>query len=187
MKPYLVQLSKTMAYALRHQPGQFGLTLDEEGWVSVDDLVAALCRHRHDWQDVGPDDFAEVIAQSDKKRYEMRDGKIRAYYGHSTPQKVAQEVSAPPAILFHGTTPRAARRIQVEGLKPMKRQYVHLSADLATARQVALRRTPGPVILRVMALEAYQEGIRFYLGNDSVWLAEPIPPRFITEGRNETG
>jgi putative RNA 2'-phosphotransferase len=187
MKPYLVQLSKTMAYALRHQPGQFGLTLDEEGWVLVDDLVAALRRHRHDWQDVGPEDFAQVIAQSDKKRYEMRDGKIRAYYGHSTPQKVAQDVSAPPAILFHGTTPRAARSIHVEGLKPMKRQYVHLSADLETAWQVALRRTPSPVILQVSALEAYQEGIKFYLGNDSVWLAEPIPPRFITEGHDETG
>ena len=187
MKPYLVQLSKTMAYALRHQPGQFGLTLDEEGWVPIDDLVAALRRHRHDWQDVGAEDFAQVIEQSEKKRYEMRDGKIRAYYGHSTPQKVTLEASTPPAILFHGTTPRAARSIHVEGLKPMKRQYVHLSADLETARQVALRRTPRPVILRVSALEAHQEDIKFYLGNDSVWLAEQVPPRFITEGHNETG
>ncbi len=187
MKPYLVQLSKTMAYALRHQPAQFGLTLDEEGWVSIDDLVAVLHRHRHDWQDIGPEDFAQVIEQSEKKRYEMHDGKIRAYYGHSTPQKVALEASTPPNILFHGTTSRAARSIHMEGLKPMKRQYVHLSADLETARQVALRRTPRPVILRVSALEAHQEGIKFYLGNDSIWLAEPVPPRFITEGHDETG
>jgi putative RNA 2'-phosphotransferase len=162
MRPYLIQLSKTMAYALRHQPAQFGLTLDEEGWV------------------------AEIIAQSDKQRYEMRDGKIRAYYGHSTPQKITQEVTAPPTILFHGTTPKAARAIRVGGLKPMKRQYVHLSADEETARQVALRRTQRPILLRVSALEAFQQGIKFYLGNDMVWLAEPIPPRFITE-YGETG
>ncbi len=79
MRPYLVQLSKTMAYALRHQPTQFGLTLDEEGWVEIDDLLAALRRHRRDWHDIRAEDFAEVIAQSDKQRYEMRYGKIRAY------------------------------------------------------------------------------------------------------------
>jgi putative RNA 2'-phosphotransferase len=186
MKPYLVQLSKTMAYALRHQPEQFGLTLDEEGWVAVDDLLAALRRHSSDWQDIQAEDFAEVMAQSDKQRYEMRDGKIRAYYGHSTTKKIAQEVTAPPVILFHGTTPQAAKAIRVEGLKPMKRQYVHLSADEATARQVALRRTQRPVLLRIAAQEAFQQGIKFYLGNDMVWLAEPIPPHFIT-GYDETG
>jgi putative RNA 2'-phosphotransferase len=68
----------------------------------------------------------------------------------------------------------------------MKRQYVHLSADKETAQQVALRRTQSPVLLHVSALEAYQQGIKFYLGNDMVWLAEPIPPRFIT-GYGETG
>src|ERR1041385_414470 len=163
MRPYLVQLSKTMAYALRHHPDQFGLTLDAEGWVSVDELAEAMRRHRGDWHDLRVEDFAEVIAQSEKQRYELRDGKIRAYYGHSTPQKITQEVTPPPEILFHGTTPYAARSIRVEGLKPMKRQYVHLSADEATARQVALRRTRKPVILRVSALEAYEQGIKFYL------------------------
>jgi putative RNA 2'-phosphotransferase len=186
MRPHLIQLSKTMAYALRHQPAQFGLTLDEEGWVTVEDLLAALRNHRRDWHDLRAEDFAEIIAQSDKQRYEMRDGKIRAYYGHSTSQKITQAVTAPPAILFHGTTPQAVRAIRVEGLKPMKRQYVHLSADEATARQVALRRTQRPVLLRIAALEAFQQGIKFYLGNDMVWLAEPIPPRFIT-GYDETG
>jgi putative RNA 2'-phosphotransferase len=187
MRPYLIQLSKTMAYALRHQPAQFGLTLDEEGWVSVGELADALRRHRRDWQDLRVEDFTEVIAQSEKPRYELREGKIRAYYGHSTPQKITQEATFPPAILFHGTTPYAARSIHVEGLKPMKRQYVHLSADEETARQVALRRTHKPIILRVSALEAYQQGVKFYLGNDLVWLAEPIPAQFIREGHGETG
>jgi putative RNA 2'-phosphotransferase len=187
MRPYLVQLSKTMAYALRHQPAQFGLTLDEEGWVPVDELADALRRHRSDWQNLQTEDFAEVIAQSEKQRYELRDGKIRAFYGHSTPQKITHEVTSPPAILFHGTTPQAARSIQKEGLKPMKRQYVHLSADEETARRVALRRTHKPIILHVAAQEAYQQGIKFYLSKDLIWLAEPIPPQFITEGYSETG
>jgi putative RNA 2'-phosphotransferase len=67
----------------------------------------------------------------------------------------------------------------VEGLKPMQRQYVHLSAEEATARTVALRRTRHPVILRIDAFQAHQHGIKFYYGNDMVWLADNIPPEFI--------
>ncbi|QBD76019.1 RNA 2'-phosphotransferase [Ktedonosporobacter rubrisoli] len=174
----LNQLSRTMAYALRHAPEQFSLTLDAEGWVSVQDLAAALQRRRA-WRDVQEGDFAAVISQSEKKRYEIRDGLIRAYYGHSTPQKVTKEPAIPPEILWHGTTRSAANTICREGLKPMGRQYTHLSSDKETARQVALRRTSQPAILQIAALQAHQQGIKFYLGNDSVWLAEHVPPQFI--------
>jgi putative RNA 2'-phosphotransferase len=50
---------------------------------------------------------------------------------------------------------------------------------METARQVALRRTPHPVILQIAALQAHQQGIKFYLGNDMIWLADHIPPQFI--------
>lgn len=175
------QLSKTMAFALRHHPEQFGLFLDDEGWVPVEDLLFALRQHRSDWQQLRAEDFAAVIAQSEKQRYEMRDGMIRAYYGHSTPQKIERKPTIPPEVLFHGTTPQAAAQIRIEGLKTMRRQHVHLSEDIDTARQVALRRTQRPIILRVHAREAYEQGIQFYSGNDKVWLAEPVPPGFIEQ------
>ena len=182
MEQSLVQLSRTLAYALRHDPASFGITLDDEGWVSVQDLLTALHRRKSAWRHLGEEDFAAVIAQSDKQRYEMRDGKIRAYYGHSVAQKMTRQATTPPTILFHGTTPQAARAIQSGGLKAMKRQYVHLSAERETALQVALRRTQRPVILQVLALKASQQGIRFYLGNDMVWLADHVPPEFIDFG-----
>ncbi len=178
MEQKLIQLSRTLAYALRHDPASFGIALDEEGWVPVQDLLVAL-RRRSAWRNVQGEDLAAVIAQSDKKRYEMQDGKIRAYYGHSLAQKVKREATVPPAILFHGTTKQAAGAIKLEGLKSMNRQYVHLSADRETAWQVALRRTHKPVILEVSALQAHQHGIKFYLGSDMIWLADYIPSEYI--------
>lgn len=178
MDKRLVQLSHTISYALRHHPEQFGLSLDEEGWLPVQALLTAL-HTRASYHDVDIKDIAAIIEQSDKQRFEMHDGMIRAYYGHSIPQKVKHEPTIPPTILFHGTTPAAARRIKIEGLKPMRRQYVHLSAEESTARTVALRRTQQPVILRIPALQAYQQGIHFYSGNEAIWLADAIPPQFI--------
>lgn len=179
MNENLTRLSKTISHALRHQPEMYGLRLDHEGWVSIDELLTALLQRRNAWRTVGMAEIETILAESTKQRFEMRDGKIRAYYGHSTQEKVEKQPEMPPEILYHGTTPQATAAIRREGLKTMQRQYVHLSTDEKTARLVALRRTPQPVILRIAAQQAYRQGIRFYAGNEDIWLADPIPSTFI--------
>ena len=62
----------------------------------------------------------------------------------------------------------------------MGRQFVHLSSDAETARQVGRRKTRSPVILEIQARPAHLAGVRFDRGNDMVWLADHVPPRFIT-------
>ncbi len=180
MQERLVRLSRVMSHALRHKPEQYGLTLDSEGWVPTEALLHALQRYSNQWRGINEKDIAEMMAQSEKQRFQMRDGRIRAFYGHSVATKMEKEAALPPALLYHGTTPMAAEAILKEGLKPMNRQYVHLSADRETALLVARRRTQRPVILHVHAQDAHEHGVPFYLGNDMVWLAEPIPPAFIT-------
>ena len=69
--------------------------------------------------------------------------------------------------------------ISDEGLRPMRRQYVHLSVDVATARAVGLRKSAIPVVLVVHAAKAADSDVAFYEGNDLVWLAENVPPGFI--------
>lgn len=179
MNPGTLRLSKTIAKALRHSPWLFELEVDEEGWTPVEDLLAALARERKEWRDLTGADLAELIAQSEKKRYEIRDGKIRAYYGHSLPGKLAKTPAKPPDILYHGTTAEALDAIRQSGLKPMRRQYVHLSMDEKTANLVARRKRGQMVILEIRAGEAHREGVKFYLGNDMVWLADAIPPAHI--------
>ncbi|HEX7733400.1 MAG TPA: RNA 2'-phosphotransferase [Ktedonobacteraceae bacterium] len=179
MDEHLIRLSKTISHALRHKPGDYGLVLDAEGWVAVDDLLAALRRRLGSRRSIGLAEIETIMAESEKQRFELRDDKIRAFYGHSTPTTIEREPVTPPALLYHGTTQEAAQAILREGLKSMKRQHVHLSTDLKTARIVGLRRTGKPVILRIAALEAHQHGIKFYPGNEDIWLADPIPPAFI--------
>ncbi len=61
METRLIQLSKTLAHALRHEPWQYELELDDEGWVSTEDLHAIL-QQRSRWHDLTESDFAQVIA-----------------------------------------------------------------------------------------------------------------------------
>ena len=175
----VVELSRTISHALRHEPWLYELELDDEGWISVEDLIQALRTEKAEWASITAAQIADMIAHSEKKRHELRDGRIRALYGHSFPGKLLKEAAAPPDLLYHGTSPQAAGIIRSDGLRPMSRHYVHLSVDVETARRVGMRKTNSPVILAVQALEAYDRGVQFYRGNDHVWLADQVPPEFV--------
>lgn len=174
------ELSKAVSQMLRHEPSAYGLIPDGDGWVGVQDLIAALKQKYVPWGNLDEGDLQEMVNRSQKRRHEIRDGKIRALYGHSTPERVLKRTVIPPAHLYHGTDPNAAAKILIEGLKPMTRQYVHLSVDAIAAREVGSRKDKFPVILLVDAARAHHNGVTFYEGNESVWLAEYIPPPYIS-------
>lgn len=178
----LERLSRTVAHALRHEPWLYELEVDGEGWAPLEQLLGALRRDRPAWAELERRHLEEMIRRSDKRRYEIRGGRIRALYGHSLPGKVRKEPAEPPATLFHGTDPAALSAIRREGLRPMGRQYVHLSADRDTAREVGDRKSPEPAILRVDARGAREDGVTFYAGNRKVWLSDRVPARHLTTG-----
>lgn len=172
-------LSKMMSYALRHHPEEFDLTLDNMGWTFADLLLEGIKRHSFKYRDINIDDIKRIVAEDSKGRYELTGGRIRAVYGHSIPEKVEKPACEPPDILYHGTTENFAKSIRIEGLKPMNRQYVHLSTDAETASIVAKRRKGPWVILKVRAKEAYKDGIKFYRETNGIWLSDSIPARYI--------
>ena len=178
MRDRLVELSKTVSHALRHQPWLYELELDAEGWTPVEAVLDAL-NAKPRWRDVGRDDLVAMMAAADKERFELDGERIRALYGHSVPGRIIKERAAPPAVLLHGTAPASVPAILRQGLSPMRRQYVHLSVDRETAEQVGARRAPKPVVISVRAAEAHAAGVTFWRGNDKVWLAEVVPPEFI--------
>lgn len=173
------ELSKEVSYALRHAPWEYELEMDEEGWVSVLQLIDAL-RNSSKWSTVDIDDLNHMIKLSEKKRHEIVGEKIRAFYGHSIPMKIHRDEQKPPLILYHGTAKKFEKPIFEHGLLPKDRQYVHLSQDIDTAVQVGKRRDEQPAILVIDAEKAHNQGIKFYYGNQKVWLADFIPVKYIS-------
>lgn len=174
-----VSLSKALSKALRHRPERLGITLAPDGSVALAELVDALNR-RGGWpRTLTEADVMQVVEHGTKQRFAVEGGRIRARYGHSIPLAIAYEPAEPPAILYHGTSEASVSSIMDEGLLPMGRQVVHLSADVATARQVGRRHGGRTVILQVDAARAARDGIRFYLGNDSTWLADALPATYL--------
>ncbi len=135
---FYTNLSKEVSYALRHAQWKYELELDENGWVSVEQLLHAL-HQSIEWRGVKIEDLKIMIEKSEKKRHELKENKIRTLYGHSIPMKIVKEEGVLPKFLYHGTSPRFLNSIELNGLLPMSRQYVHLSEYIVTAELVGKR------------------------------------------------
>ena len=173
-----VRVSKRLSLHLRHAPDQIGITLGPGGWVPVEELLSALARHG---LALTRADLDEVVATSDKKRFAFDDTAtlIRANQGHSVEVDLDLPVTAPPAVLYHGTVEVFLPAIEQDGLKPMKRHHVHLSSTMDTARVVGARRGK-PVILQVDAAGMAAAGFEFRVSANGVWLADTVPPTYLT-------
>jgi putative RNA 2'-phosphotransferase len=177
----LVKLSKFLALLLRHQPERFGLSLDDGGWASLPEVMEIL-RGLPNFRWATRTDLLEVVdgaGDAEKRRFQIDGARIRARYGHSLEQPIAYVPCVPPPTLYHGTATEAVSAIGREGLRPMGRQYVHLSPDRQTALRVGQRYDRQPAILTVRAAEAHAAGVAFYQADELVYLARGIPPQFV--------
>jgi putative RNA 2'-phosphotransferase len=173
----LVKLSKLLSLMLRHEPNEFGLVLDAEGFTPLDDVVRAAGKTLGA---VTETDIVRVVetVEPDKRRFSIVDDEIRANYGHSLTTRVMHAQAEPPELLCHGTHEAAAPVVLREGLAPMKRQYVHLTGNLELAARVGSRRGRA-VLIEVAAGAAHRDGIKFYRANESFWLADAVPAKYL--------
>lgn len=174
----VVKVSKYLSRHLRHQPDRIGITLDEAGWVGVDELLAACSRHSFQ---ITAEELRHVVEVNDKRRFAFDDTgtRIRASQGHTVEVSLDLPVTAPPDLLYHGTVARFAGTIRSEGLRAMRRHDVHLSPDVETARKVGARRG-RPIILKIDAAAMAAAGHEFRVSANGVWLVPEVPPEFIS-------
>ncbi|MEU9129772.1 RNA 2'-phosphotransferase [Kitasatospora sp. NPDC048540] len=173
-----VRVSKTLSRVLRHDPASVGITLDTAGWVPVDELLAGLARSG---RRISRAQLDHVVATNNKRRFAFsEDGRsIRASQGHTVEVDLGLPPAEPPAVLYHGTGSATVGVILAEGLRPMARQDVHLSADTDTAVRVGARHG-RPVVLVVDAAAMAAAGHVFRVSANGVWLTDSVPPRYLT-------
>ncbi|AZH25798.1 RNA 2'-phosphotransferase [Haloplanus aerogenes] len=189
------RLSKFLSGALRHFPDDVGLSLDDRGWVAWADLVT-VATDRYPWADEAA--VAGVVATDPKGRFE-RDSeerrssgnrpeagdsdadtdRVRAAYGHSVAVDLEPTDAPVPDELYHGTTPDNVDAIRSEGLKPMSRQQVHLSASVEDAHAVGRRHAADPVVFEVDAAALLGEYRITKRGNET-YTVDRVPPSYLT-------
>jgi putative RNA 2'-phosphotransferase len=167
------KLNKRLLHALRHNPKKYGLTLNGQGWVTLDDLVKGV--------KINKPKVLELVTELDTvQRYSViyADTKfVRANYGHglSVPRIVYEPV-APPEQLYFITND--IQSVFEYGVIPSSRQYVHLCSSIRIAREYFHGNKKKPIgssPVELQADELYKLGIKFYQANKAIWLTDFIP------------
>ncbi|MDY0814204.1 RNA 2'-phosphotransferase [Kitasatospora purpeofusca] len=184
-----VRTSRMLSRILRHEPERVGIALDPAGWVRVDVLLGALAARGTRLTRAELDHVVATIPPCppsgrrgpSKRRFAYSpDGlSIRASQGHTVAVDLGLAATEPPPVLFHGTATRSLEAILREGLRPMARQDVHLSADSDTATRVGSRHG-RPVVLLVDAAAMAAAGHEFRVSANGVWLTDAVPPEYLS-------
>lgn len=169
----LTNVSKMLSYYLRHCKEPLYIDLNG-GWADVGTMLKVLGVTRRE--------LDEIVSSDAKGRYSYDDTgmRIRANQGHSIPGvELNMESPEPPEYLYHGTATRFLDAILTEGLKPMSRQWVHISPDFETAVKVG-KRHGKPVVLKIHARQFVSDGHELLRSDNGVWQAKAVSPEYIS-------
>ena len=167
----LEKTSKHLSFLLRHSQDPRYVDLGG-GWAEVAVLLKVL--------NISRPELDEIVAKDEKNRYSYNcDGtKIRANQGHSIPGvRIDMEKPTPPEYLYHGTATRFLDAIIREGLRPMNRQWVHISPDIKTAFAVG-KRHGTPVVVEIRAKDFVADGHDLFRSTNGVWQAAEVPSEY---------
>ena len=164
---HLTYHSKRLAYLLRHSK-----LPNHKGWIKVDVVQNEL--------GVLLLDIQKIVYEDTKGRFEFSEDKssVRALYGHSIDVNLGLEPTTPPPVLYYGTAEKYIDSIMKEGLRPRKRNFVHLSETMDMAKQVGTRHG-SPVVLSIDIEAMIRAGYKFYKAQNGIWLTGDIPPIFL--------
>ena len=176
MKMDLNKTSRFISLILRHRPDTIGISLDEHGWASVEELLAGISKTQY----IDMAMLEKIVKTDSKQRYSFNEDKtlIRANQGHSIDVDVELPKKQPPVILYHGTGEKYVASIDEQGLIPKSRLYVHLSGDEATATIVGSRHG-RPVVYEVLASQMYHDGYEFFQSVNGVWITKAVPVQYL--------
>lgn len=169
LSTHLIQRGQKLSYLLRHDQSY---AFDEHGWREVSDLVT-----NHGFT---LEELREIVATNNKQRYEFSEDmmRIRARQGHSIQVDVELAEATPPDILYHGTAKAFVKSIMIQGILNGKRLYVHLSTTIDMATKIG-ERHGEPAVLAVDAKRMHEDGVKFFLSRNGVWLTDFVDAKYI--------
>ena len=173
------RLSRFLALVLRHRAHHFDLDMDDEGYVYADDLLDVIDERQSALSWVEFEHIEALTKTEGRKRFEIKGDQVRATYGHSFKRPVHYEAAEPPEQLYVGLAKSRMAELRAGGLRPLGRQYVHLSEEYDEAMEVGRHQGEDAVVVTVNAGAAHEAGVLFYRPTVGIFLAARVAPEFL--------
>ncbi|GAA5909928.1 tRNA 2'-phosphotransferase [Sporobolomyces salmoneus] len=193
--------SKTLSYILRHGAAKESLTLREDGFVRVQDLL-----RRPKLKGCDLETLERIVRENAKQRFTMRpeptgsEGKeelwIRANQGHSVAVEALElkrvETADQVPLMVHGSYYRLWPQIEKEGLKVMTRNHIHCAVGLHGEEGVTSgMRANCDLFIYLDVPSLLSDGIPIFTSSNQVVLTSGIdgvvPPKYFAKVVRKSG
>lgn len=174
-------LEKLLRYILGIRPDEFGLHPDEEGFIGLKDLLAAL-HDEEGWRGVREGQITMLANQpGGQSPFEIREVAVRLKPDLSSLPPETPEPAALPKLLYLPLKPAAWPVIHEKGVFPkVGHSQVRLWADEELAKRIGRRFSPAPVLVSIRAAAARQDGGAVFTPySELLWLTAEVPARFL--------
>lgn len=165
-----------MTYILGHNPDEFGLVPDRNGFIAFKELLWAI-HEESGWSYVRQSSINEVLLSEDRASFETKDKSIRSLTG-SRQLNLDLPVEDIPPIIYIPVRRKAHYTVFEKGLPRSDDKPYVFSMHRDMAERIGKRRDKQPVILEVMSAKAIKEGIQFY-SFGRLFLSMELPSRYI--------
>ncbi len=174
----LEALAKMLVYILCHRPDEFGLALDEEGFLPIRRLLAALTAEPG-WGHVRRQHLEQLSGLIQPYPFEIKGDKMRGVNpGPARLRRPPGEV--PPALLYAAVPLKAHAAVAEHGLRPPPDQELVLAVTPEMALKLGKRRSPEPILITVQARTAHAAGLVFQGYGEGLFLTpDPLPREFV--------
>lgn len=172
----LESLGRLLTYILSHRPDEFGLVLDEAGWLPVKALLQALSEEKG-WGFVRRSHVRDAVYLLNPPRFELANHLIRSLPPGAGPRP--QEGESPPVLLYRAITRKSHPVVAEQGLRPPTGGPLVLAVRPEMARRIGQRRDPKPVLITVKAQAAAAAGTWFSRYGEELYLTDAIPPLYL--------
>lgn len=171
------QLEKLMSYILGRRPDEFGLVLNDQGFVLLKDLLKAISEEPR-WGYVRKSHIHEVLMTSCEKSFVLEDDKIKTACRDDGLDP--EEEIVPPKLLYHCVRRRAYPVVCQQGIIPLGHPRVYLATTKELAQRMGKRRDPAPVLLTVQAQRAFEAGVKFAKQGKLIYITDHVPVGYFT-------
>jgi putative RNA 2'-phosphotransferase len=178
----LNHLEKILRYALGLEPFEFGLFLDDKGYASLKELVAAL-QEEEGLRGLTPRRIMELAnAHENKGLLEVENNRIRLNPALASLSATLYPSDVPlPKFLYVGLRPTHWQAISQKSLIPKDNEAgVRLFSEKDMALRVAKRFCPEAALITVSAQKARLEGAKIWAYSEKLWLSEALDSQHLS-------
>jgi len=165
-------LAKLIEYILGRRPDEFGLVPDDEGFVSLKELLKALTEEE-DFRYVRRSHLDEIMLTVPEHSLEVADNRIRSKFRDQLPRPVYAQ--SPPKLLYVCVRRKAYPHVAEKGVQPAGLSRVVLSSEIAMAERLGRRIDRSAVLLTVQVQPCADRGVVFFQAGETLFLADFIP------------